>query len=324
MATDFLHGAEFIEVESGYRQIKTARSSIIGLVGLASKGPINIPTLITNYVEAVTTFGAYEGTDTDGYTIPKALKEIFDQGNNSAMVVCVNVFDPAVHKSGEPPEPDPGEVEASDIVGEVDSLTGKRSGIEALLDVQGIYGFKPRILIAPEWSHESTVITALKAKVDQLKAIALIDIEAGTTKDEAVTFASTNGGDRVMLLYPYVKRTYGDTQVLRPESPIWAGVMSKTDNELGWWWSPSNKEVNGVEGQEFPIDFGISDVNSWANILNEANISTIINAQGWRTWGNRLDATDTKFAFISVRRTFDIVIDSMELAVIQFIDRPIN
>lgn len=325
MPTDFLHGAEFIEVESGYRQIKTARSSIIGLVGLAGKGPINVPTLITNYVEAVTTFGAYEGTDhKTGYTIPRALKEIFDQGNSSAMVVVINVFDPEVHKSGEPPAPDPGAVTAADIVGKVDETTGKRSGIEALLDTQGIYGFKPRLLIAPEWSHESTVSAALAAKALQLRAIAFIDIESGTTKDDALTFAESNGGERVMLLYPYVYKTYETSKVLRPQSPIWAGITSRTDNLLGWWWSPSNKEVYGVEGQEFPIDFGISDVNSWANLLNEANISTMVNAQGWRTWGNRLKTTDTKYQFISVRRTFDIVIDSMELAVIMFVDRPIN
>lgn len=327
MPTDFLHGAEFIEVEYGYRQIKTSRSSIIGLVGLAGKGPVNVPTLITNYVEAVTTFGAYDGSEhKTGYTIPRALREIFDQGNRSAMVAVINVFDPDDHVSGVPEAPDPTVVTVADIVGGVDPDTGKRSGIEALLDIQGIYGFRPRILITPEWSHETEVITALKTIAGKLRAIALVDIEDGTTKDDALTFAETNGGDRIFLLYPYVSRTYSESTspILRPQSPIWAGVISRTDNTMGWWWSPSNKDVYGVEGQEFPIDFGISDTDSWANLLNEANINTIINAQGWRTWGNRLDAVDTKFAFLPVRRTFDIVIDSLEIAALQFVDRPIN
>ena len=91
--TDFLHGVEVIEIQEGVvRPIRTVRSAVIGLVGSAPKGPINIPTLIAGSRTAgVAKFGAGAGT------IPDALDAIFKQVG--AVVVVVNVLDPTTDKS---------------------------------------------------------------------------------------------------------------------------------------------------------------------------------------------------------------------------------
>ena len=44
---DFLHGVEVLEVQGGTRPIRTVKSSVIGLVGTALKGPVNEPVLIS-------------------------------------------------------------------------------------------------------------------------------------------------------------------------------------------------------------------------------------------------------------------------------------
>lgn len=142
MPADFLHGVEFLMLTEGFRPIRVARSSVIGLVGTAGKGPVNTPVLVKSLREGLTTFG-------DSGTIPQALKDIFAQGSNVAMVIVVNAG----------PEATPDE-----IAGGVDPVTGKRTGIEALLDAEAVTGYKPRILIAPGFADDGDVRDALIAK----------------------------------------------------------------------------------------------------------------------------------------------------------------
>src|SRR5215469_5097247 len=52
-------------------------------------------------------------------------------------------------------------VGATDIIGGVDQTTGKRTGIEAVEDVFQLTGYVPGILIAPLWSHNALVASAL-------------------------------------------------------------------------------------------------------------------------------------------------------------------
>ncbi len=93
--TDFLHGVEVVEIQSGLRPIRTVKSAVIGLVGSAPKGPINTPTLISgSRTKGTEVFGAGVGT------IPDALEAIFAQ--TGAAVVVVNVLDPDVDKAAVP------------------------------------------------------------------------------------------------------------------------------------------------------------------------------------------------------------------------------
>ena len=73
----------------------------------------------------------------------------------------------------------------------------------------------------------------------------------------------------------------------------------------------------------------INDSTSEVNQLNEAGIMTIFNSygSGMRTWGNRSAAYPTNTDptnFINVRRTADILHESVEYSMLQFIDYPID
>ena len=90
----FLHGVEVVEIDDGLRPIRTVRTGIIGLVGTAPKGPRNVPTLVAgDRTRGAELFGATG----DPGTIPDALDAIFAQ--TGAVVVVVNVLDPAVHRA---------------------------------------------------------------------------------------------------------------------------------------------------------------------------------------------------------------------------------
>ena len=99
----FLHGVETIQVNTGARPITTVRTGVIGLVGTASKYTLgdqaqwpspNTPVLVSSYSDAVKYFGT-EGKDS--YTIPAALKAIYDQG--PAICIVVNILDPTTHNA---------------------------------------------------------------------------------------------------------------------------------------------------------------------------------------------------------------------------------
>lgn len=386
MPASFLHGFEFIE-SALLRPIQMVRSSVIGLVGTAPKGAVNVPTLIKNRKEAVEMFGSDED-----FTIPQALDAIFDQGDYIGFVVAVNVLDPATHKTSVTNEEktfntvtnklqlnkawvasevvknsggtvtyvkgtdytidyeqgiitripegaitsgqtvkisydwaDASKVLASHVVGGVNQSTGKNEGIEALLDVSSIYGFAPKILIAPQYSSSKTVMDALLAKADTFRSVAIADQAAGATLENAIAYRNQFDSPRAIITYPLLKKKVGDVIKTVPFSPYLAGVMSRTDNMLGFWYSPSNKNIYGIEELERPIPYiAFSSPNSTANYLNEMKLVTAIHYEGYKVWGNRSATTDSAWHFISVRRQFDIIEDSIEIGTLHLLDRPIN
>ncbi|MCW8966893.1 MAG: phage tail sheath subtilisin-like domain-containing protein [Candidatus Pacearchaeota archaeon] len=94
MMPDYHHGARVIEVTEGARPIRSISTGIIGVVITAPKGPVNTPVLIAgSRANAAETFGAGVGTSENVFDA------IFDQVG--AMVVAVNVLDPAIHFTSE-------------------------------------------------------------------------------------------------------------------------------------------------------------------------------------------------------------------------------
>jgi phage tail sheath protein FI len=58
-----------------------------------------------------------------------------------------------------------------------------------------------------------------------------------------------------------------------------------------------------------------------ANYLNENGIATIVNQDGYRLWGNRTTSGEGAYKFLCVRRTADIISDSILRAHLWAVDR---
>lgn len=232
---------------------------------------------------------------------------------------------------------DPSKVTASDLIGTVNG-SGNRTGMQAFLEAYQKFGFYPKILIAPGYSSQTSVATALISIANKVRALALIDAPSGTTPQQAITGRGPDGSitfntasERAVLCYPHLKRYNTATQAeeLIPFSAYYAGVMARTDIEKGYWWSPSNQEILGITGVERHITSMINDPTSEANALNEAGIVTVFNSfgSGFRVWGNRSAAwpngTQPRY-FINIRRVADIIYESIEYSSIQFLDQPIS
>jgi uncharacterized protein len=73
------------EVASGSRPIEGVGTSVAAFVGLAPSGPLNQPTLVTNWTQFVSAFGEF----TDGYFLAHSVYGFFNNGGSAAYVVRV-------------------------------------------------------------------------------------------------------------------------------------------------------------------------------------------------------------------------------------------
>ncbi|UJB32819.1 phage tail sheath subtilisin-like domain-containing protein [Chromobacterium sp. Beijing] len=232
---------------------------------------------------------------------------------------------------------DPAKVTAADIIGAVNAA-GNRTGLKALQDTYNRFGFFAKLLIAPGFCTQNSVASAMAAMADKLDAIAYVDAPIGTSFAQAQAGRGPAGGinfntssDRVRLCYPHVKvfdPATNDTR-LEPLSARAAGLRAKVDNDKGFWWSSSNQELAGVIGVERQLTAMIDDPQSEVNLLNEQGITTVFSSfgSGFRLWGNRTAAWPTVSHmrnFENVRRTGDVINESIRYFSQQFIDMPLN
>ncbi|MDF3302971.1 phage tail sheath family protein [Streptomyces tropicalis] len=73
------------EVASGSRPIEGVGTSVAAFVGLAPAGPLNEPTLVTNWTQYVAAFGDF----TEGYYLAHSVYGFFNNGGSAAYVVRV-------------------------------------------------------------------------------------------------------------------------------------------------------------------------------------------------------------------------------------------
>lgn len=286
----------------------TATTYLTG--GVDEAFPLNTPVLVAGSRAEAAKLGATG-------TLPDAMDSIFDQCGAVVVVVRVakGVDDAAT---------------LANVLGGTNSVTGKFEGVHALRGAESAVGVAPRILIAPGFTHTRTgstanpVVAELLGIAERLRAVIIQD-GASTTDAAAVTQAGDFGSKRVYLVDPrVVKVDENGANVFAWSSPHVAGLICKSDNERGFWWSPSNQEINGIIGTERPVDFTLGDTASRANLLNEAKVATIIRQNGYRLWGNRTLSSDPKWVFLSVVRTADIIHDSLLRAHLWAVDRNIT
>lgn len=173
-------------------------------------------------------------------------------------------------------------------------------------------------------SVANPVVAELLGIADSLRAVIVAD--GPDTKDaDAIEWAGDFGSRRVYVVDPGVKVLDADASVVtQPASARVAGVIAKSDAERGFWWSPSNREIYGIVGTTRDVAFALGDANARANLLNEANVATIIRQDGYRLWGNRTLSMDPKWAFLSVVRTADMIHESLLRAHLWAVDRNIT
>lgn len=295
-STSRFHGVTVTLVDTGARTIALPSSSIIGLVDTFTVAPAFSAqpgdlVLVTRESEAVAAFGPDSA-------ITRAAKAIFTR--SKAVIVACGVA-----------KLEDAALQTSAIIGGV-TAAGKRTGLQALLDGKSRFNAQPRLLVAPGHSATQAVATAMDGLASKLRALAIVD-GPNTTDEAAMEYAKNFGSKRIYMVDPGVQQfdTVASKTIDSPASAWAAGMFAYTDAEYGFWASPSNKEFVGITGTTRPIEFLDGDETCRANLLNNANIATIIRDDGYRLWGNRTLSSDPKWAFVTRVRTVDIVMDAI-------------
>ncbi len=308
--SNYLHGIEVIEVDSGGRVVSSPSTSVIGVVGtmegvgIEDKFPLNKPILVTKVQQIAGVTGG---------TVAGALRSIYNQAQAICVVVRVK-----------------GESSSSETLKSMAGDIASYSGVYALLLAEAEVKVKPKLLVAPYYSSiiEEGKISRLVHNMidvaDKLRGVAIIE-GTNTTMQEVIDVSNQLGSTRCYMVDPSYVPTFDTKEGFVGSSSIVAGVFAKNDVEKGFWWSPSNTEVKGVTGLSRPISFNISDRTCEANLLNQKGIGTLVFSGGvYKLWGNRSLSKDNKWHFINVRRVVDTVYDAIDMSMVWAMDRPFS
>lgn len=222
---------------------------------------------------------------------------------------------------------DPTKVTDVDVIGAV--TDGDATGIEALGRASASVKLKPRLLCAPRFTQvfSPTEANGVADALDQMSRVlggrAVVDAP-NTDKGTAVDYASFFSGPtrRTYIHFPNLRVQDPDEDgwIAQPASARIVGLISKTDNEAGFWHSPSNRELAGVLGIDKALTWGLSDKDTDVEYLNDHGVATTIFEQGFRLWGNRM----ANLEFLSTHRISDIINESIVVSHMWAVDRNIT
>jgi len=205
------------------------------------------------------------------------------------------------------------------------NVGGVRTGIQALLTAQQQLGVKPRILGAPGLDTKA-VADALTAAGEQLRGMAYVSAWDAQDVSEALDYASEFGKRETMVIWPQFKAwdTSANAAVNVPATAYALGLRAAIDQQQGWHKSLSNVPVNGPSGISKDVFFDLQNENTDCDLLNEGNVTTLINYQGYRFWGNRTCSTDELFRFETATRTAHVLADTVAEGHFEFMDKPLS
>lgn len=284
--------------------------------------PVLLPTLKVTDGSNTGTVGTINVDYTAAYNADEELVISVVKGGNLASSVTLKLtYD----------EVDTTLVKPATIVGGVDS-EGRATGLELIDEVYHKFSLVPGLIAAPGWSQEPTVASVMKAKsrvINNLFGATIVtDIDTKEVKKytDVYTWKTGNNytGAAQIVCWPCVRN--GD-YIFHLSTHI-IGIFGKCDasNSDVPTLSPSNKEIN-ITGMCLADGTEVSLNLSQANLLNSQGIMTVLNMNGWKSWGNYTGAypgtTDVKDTFICVRRFNDWDDQTFILTYWQKVDMPI-
>ncbi|EOV1173355.1 phage tail sheath C-terminal domain-containing protein [Vibrio fluvialis] len=292
----FKHGIFGVTDNSGVRPMQMADTSFAVVVGTAPDAdaetyPLNKPVLVAGNIHKI---AKLDMVGDNAGTLPDALEAVYDQKRCAIAIIRVEEGADAA-------------ATILNIIGGVDPVTGAKSGLEAILDVQSITGKRPRLLHVPDFLKEQAVLTKLLPIATRLRCKVFGECP-GTTYEEAVAYRQLWGDKRLELFWPRMVNAEGR---LVPMSSYMLGLEIQKDQDPNYGYSASisNLKINGTLGTEIPIDYADGDTNCMAHLLNENQITTVILDDGYRSWGNLSCSDDPKWQFNSHVRVNDMILD---------------
>jgi len=165
------------------------------------------------------------------------------------------------------------------------------------------------------------VVAELGGIANRLRATIIADCP-NATAEQSVAYRNDWNSRRIYCVdnHPLV----GAEAVSQPASARVAGLLAKVDNSDGFWFSPSNRVIEGIVGTSRPIDD--SGVGGESDYLNERDVATIVHrGSGYKLWGNHAATSDPLWKMFTSGRIVDTIYDSLEKTIDDiYPGRPLN
>lgn len=167
-------------------------------------------------------------------------------------------------------------------------------------------------------AYAPTVETIFNYAYSETSATVVIDGAAAVTLD---SLNPANGGDSVA--YNLSKAAIDRVPLVLPLSPIMVGIYTSVDNSRGVWKAPANVSLSSVTKPTVAITHDEqADLNVHSSGKSINAIRTF-KGKGVLVWGARtLAGNDNEWRYISVRRFFNMVEESVKKATERFVFEP--
>src|SRR5438046_1549888 len=296
------------EVEAGSRPIEGVGTATAAFVGLAEKGPVNSPTLVTNWSQFSQAFGGF----LEGSYLAHSVYGYFLNGGGSAYVVRIGADGHAPSAQAELPSAKDKSLAGYRVL----ALEGGQPGND--IQVEVAEASQPaddtfKLVITRGKDREeydnvttrkgkSNVVTAVKAasKLIQLEEIGT----AGALEKVPAPKYATRYWPWVKVFDPLA----GQANFVPPSGHM-AGIWARSDDTRGVHKAPANEVVRGAISLELQI------TKSEHDLLNPQGINVIraFPGRGIRVWGARTLSSDPAWRYINVRRLFNYIEGSILL-----------
>jgi phage tail sheath protein FI len=305
------------EVESGSKPVEAGATNIVGFLGVAEKGPVNEPTLVTNWSHYTRVFG---GLNTNGW-LAHGVYLFFLNGGTKCYINNLASGDGGSDSGGTPPKTDAGKGDAPKdakkpvkksgpvtiknpdnmttlIIGK-DNGPGKRTGLFAFDPITDI-----SIVCAPGVNDPAAQDAILTHCERNRFRVAVLDGPETITKGiDTVPLPrdSTMGA----YYFPWIKMydVEQEEEVYAPPCGGIAGIYGRVDSTRGVHKAPANEIFNGAIGVKYPL------TDAEQEILNPKGVNCIrqFMRRGIRVWGARTFSSNPEWRYINVRRLFCMV-----------------
>lgn len=232
---------------------------------------------------------------------------------------------------------DPSLVEAKDIIGGYDAVTGKESGMELIRQVYPLFGMVPGIITSPGYSRDPDVAAVMAIKCLGINGVftceCIVDIDCtaeGAMKYTDVKAVKDRSGLASIHMEPVWPKVRAGDEVYY-YSAVFSAMVAYID--------AANDDVPNLHmsNKALPItglcldDEGDTEVvidRKQANRVNSFGVVTAVNINGFRSWGNNTAAypetKDPKDRWFGCRRFFSWWGNSFILTYDEKVDDPAN
>src|SRR6266571_1844349 len=325
------------EVEAGSRPIEGVGTATAAFVGLAEKGPVNAPTLVTNWSQFSQAFGGF----LEGSYLAHSVYGYFLNGGGSAYIVRIGADGHAPSAQAELPSAKDKSLAGYRVLALEGGQPGNDIQVEVAEASQPTDDTFKLIITRGKDREEYDTVTMLSVPdlmaayqrgmidADQVKAVqlamiahcelmgdrvAILDAPPGLNAQQIREWRVDKAGydsKYATLYWPWVKvfdPLAGQANFVPPSGHM-AGIWARSDDTRGVHKAPANEVVRGAISLELQV------TKSEHDLLNPQGINVIraFPGRGIRVWGARTLSSDPAWRYINVRRLFNYIEGSILL-----------